>query len=315
MLAMRPLAFTAVLLGVTAPAIAQDVVKVSVGQRGNWDASVPEIGQRAGIFRKHGLALDIAYTSGPTETLHMLIAGEVDVAVAAGTTNVLAAYAKGAPLRVLGAGMTGASDLYWYVKVASPVRSFKDVAGRTIAFAAEHSLTHRIVGVLLSQHGLKAKPVATGGPAGTLTHVLTDAIDIGWAAPPFGLDRVESQQIRIVANGNDASAFKAQTVRLIVTHARALETRKVLLDRYMKAYRETIDFMYTDAGLKTYADWLGLRMETARRVRDGFYPKAALDPDAVRGLDVSLQTLATFNIPSESLTRERLSELLQVSRR
>ena len=33
----------------------EDTLKIAVGQRGNWDTSVAEIGQRAGIFKKHGL--------------------------------------------------------------------------------------------------------------------------------------------------------------------------------------------------------------------------------------------------------------------
>jgi ABC-type nitrate/sulfonate/bicarbonate transport system substrate-binding protein len=38
-------------------ACAEDTVKLAVGQRGNWDTSVSEIGQRVGIFKKHGLNL------------------------------------------------------------------------------------------------------------------------------------------------------------------------------------------------------------------------------------------------------------------
>jgi NitT/TauT family transport system substrate-binding protein len=52
------------LLGTAAGASAQDKVKLAIGQRGNWDTSVSEIGQRAGIFKKHGLELDIVYTQG-----------------------------------------------------------------------------------------------------------------------------------------------------------------------------------------------------------------------------------------------------------
>ena len=44
------------LLGVSAAA-AQDKVKLAIGQRGNWDTSVSEVGQLAGIFKKHGLEL------------------------------------------------------------------------------------------------------------------------------------------------------------------------------------------------------------------------------------------------------------------
>ena len=52
------------LLGAAAGASAQDTLKLAVGQRGNWDTSVSEVGQRAGIFKKHGLVLEILYTQG-----------------------------------------------------------------------------------------------------------------------------------------------------------------------------------------------------------------------------------------------------------
>ena len=97
-------------------ASAQDTVKLAVGQRGNWDTSVSEIGQRAGIFKKHGLVLDIVYTQGAGETQQAVISGSVDIGIAAGVMGVLSAYSKGAPVRVIGAETTGAGDLYWYVK-------------------------------------------------------------------------------------------------------------------------------------------------------------------------------------------------------
>ena len=55
------------LLGTAAGASADDKVKLAIGQRGNWDTSVSEIGQRAGIFKKHGLELEIVYTQGAGE--------------------------------------------------------------------------------------------------------------------------------------------------------------------------------------------------------------------------------------------------------
>ena len=58
------------LLSTATAAIAQDTLKLAVGQRGNWDTSVSEIGQRGGLFKKHGLELDIVYTQGAGETQH-----------------------------------------------------------------------------------------------------------------------------------------------------------------------------------------------------------------------------------------------------
>ena len=94
-------------------ASAQDSLKLAVGQRGNWASSVAEVGQRAGIFKKHGLTLDLLYTQGSGETQQAVIAESVDVGIAAGTMGAMSAFAKGAPVRIIGAETTGASDLYW----------------------------------------------------------------------------------------------------------------------------------------------------------------------------------------------------------
>src|SRR5205085_745660 len=219
-------------------------LKLAVGQRGNWDTSVAEIGQRGGIFKKHGLNLEILYTQGGGETQQAVLSGSVDLGVAAGIMGVLSAYSKGAPVRVIGAETTGAADLFWYVKTDSPIKTLKDADGKTIAYSTNGSSTHGIVNAFMKQYDLKARPTATGGPAPTLTQVMSGQIDVGWSAPPFGLDQLDQKQIRIVASGNDASAFKGQTVRLLITNTQTLQTRKPQLERFMKAYRETIDWMY-----------------------------------------------------------------------
>src|SRR5690349_24071862 len=119
-------------LGVTHAASAADTVKLAVGQRGNWDTSVSEIGQRAGIFKKHGLVLEMVYTQGAGETQQAVISGSVDLGIAAGVMGVLSAYSKGAPVRVISAETTGAGDLYWYVKADSPIKSLKDPNDKTL---------------------------------------------------------------------------------------------------------------------------------------------------------------------------------------
>ena len=155
-----------------------------IGQRGNWDTSVSEIGQRAGIFKKHGLTLEIVYTQGAGETQQAVISGSVDIGVAAGMMGVLSAYSKGAPVRVIGAETTGAGDLYWYVKADSPIKTLKDTDGKTMAYSTNGSSTHGIVTAFMKQYDLKAKPTATGGPPGTLTQVMSgpDRCRLGGAA-------------------------------------------------------------------------------------------------------------------------------------
>lgn len=296
-------------------ASAQDKLKLAVGQRGNWDTSISEVGQRGGIFKKHGLELEIVYTQGAGETQQAVISGSVDIGVAGGIMGALSAYAKGAPVRIIGAETTGAGDLYWYVKADSPIKSLKESAGKTIAYSTNGSSTHGIVTAFMKQYGLTAKPTSTGGPPGTLTQVMSGQIDIGWAAPPFGLDQLDQKQIRIIATGNDAAAFKGQTVRLLITTASVLQSRKDVINRYMKAYRETIDWMYTDAGVKLYAEWLGIPEAKARRTRDQFFAKESLNPDRVVGLDAIVKDAVELKFTSTPLTKEQLAELIQISPR
>jgi NitT/TauT family transport system substrate-binding protein len=292
---------------------AQENLKIAVGQRGNWDTSISELGQRGGIFKKHGLDLEILYTSGGGETQQAVISSSVDIGIGAGIMGVLGAFSKGAPVRVIGAETTGAADLFWYVTAAAPIRSLKDADGKTIAYSTHGASTHGIVNAFIKEYGIKARPTATGTPASTLTQVMSGQIDIGWSAPPFGLDLLDQNKIRIVARGNDAAAFRGQTVRLVIINAQALQARRPLVDRYMKAYRETIDWMYSDpAALKIYADFVGISEQLARRSRDDFFPKAALDPDAVIGLDAIVPEAVTLKYISAPLSRERLAELIQI---
>src|ERR1700732_1386072 len=122
------------------PVHAEDTLKLTVGQRGNWATSVAEIGQRAGIFKKHGVALELLYTQGSGETQQAVIAGSVDIGIAPGTMGAMSAFAKGAPVRIIGAETTGASDLYWYVKADSPITSLKDFDGKTVAYSTNGAL-------------------------------------------------------------------------------------------------------------------------------------------------------------------------------
>jgi NitT/TauT family transport system substrate-binding protein len=301
------------LLAAASPVAAQDTLKVAVGQRGNWDTSVSEVGQRAGIFKKHGLNLEILYTQGGGETQQAVISGSVDVGVAAGIMGVLGAYSKGAPVRVIGAQTTGAADLFWYVRADSPIKNLKDTNGRTIAYSTNGSSTHGVVTAFIKENDLKAKAVATGGPPGTLTQVMSGQIDVGWSAPPFGLDHLDQGKIRVVASGNDAAAFRGQTVRLLITNVQTLQTRKPVIDRYLKAYRETVEWMYSNpAAIKTYAEFVGIPEATAKRTRDDFFPKQAVEPDKIVGLETIVPDAVTLKYTAAPLTKEQLAELIQI---
>jgi NitT/TauT family transport system substrate-binding protein len=297
---------------ITSTATAQDTLRVAVGQRGLWDTSISEVGQRGGIFKKHGLALEILWTQGSGETQQAVIAGSVEIGTGVGIMGALSAYSKGAPVRIIGAEMTGAGDLFWYVKAQSPIKNLADADGKTIAYSTNGSSTHGVVTAFLKQYVPHAKPTPTGGPPATLTAVMSGQVDVGWAAPPFGLDQLDRNEIRQIATGND-TVFRGQTVRLLITNIETLARRKDAIERYMQAYRETVDWMYSDpAALKTYAEFAGITEAKAKRIRDGFFPKSSLSPDKITGLDLIIPDAVNLKFTAAPVTREQLADLIQI---
>ena len=294
-------------------ASAADLLKLTVGQRGNWDTSISYLGEKAGIFKKHGLELEIVYTSGSGETLQPVIAGSVDLGLAVGTLGAISAFAKHAPVRIVGAEATGAAD-YWYAKASSPIKTLQDTNGRTIAFSTQGSSTQSIVRAFIDEFKLTAKPTATGNPSATLTAVMTDQVDVGWASPPFGLKEIEAGQIRVVAKATDSTLVRGQTIRVIVANAQTLDKRKDIIARYLDAYRETIEYMYSDNPqvLKDYAAFVQVPEAMARRVRDEFFPKALVDPDEIKGIDSLLKEAVNLKFISAPLTPQQLAELIQI---
>src|SRR5947199_10534916 len=144
-------------------AFAADQLKLAIGQRGLWDSSIAEIGTQAGIFAKHGLELQVFYTSGGGETQQAVISGSADIGVSPGTLGVLGAYAKGAPIRIIAGEATGTAD-YYFVRADSPVqKEFKGVQpDMTLAYSTAGSGTHITALRFLKEYGFTANLVTTG---------------------------------------------------------------------------------------------------------------------------------------------------------
>jgi ABC-type taurine transport system substrate-binding protein len=214
------LAALAIIAGTDRVAWSQESLKVAIPQRGAWDAGVAELGQRGGIFKKHGLDLEILYVQAGPESIQAVIGGSMDIATAAGVSAAVGTFAKGAPIRIIGSEMIGAPDLYWYVPANSPIRKVEDFNGKTVAFSLTGSSSHAALLALIAQYKLTAKPTSTGNIAATITQTMTGQVDVGFGAAPFGLDLVEDGKIRIIATGNDVASLRTRTVRVNLTDQR-----------------------------------------------------------------------------------------------
>jgi NitT/TauT family transport system substrate-binding protein len=307
-----------VVLGATgftaAPARGEDQLKAAIGQINNWENQAPTLGQDAGIFKRLNLVLENVGTQGAGETLQPVIAGSADLGAGVGVAGVMRAFARGAPVRILLPAFTGTGDLYWYVKADSPLKTIKDVtANNTIAYSTSGSSSNNLVLAFADELGVKAKPTPTGGPAGTLTQVMSGQIDIGWAAPPFGMKELKEGKIRILIRGSDAPSLRGQTVRTIIVNADALKNKKDAIMRFVQGYREAVDWMYADPkAIDMYAEKMKLDRALIESSIKEFHPKEAMQTDEMKDIEGIQRDAVKLKFIDAPLTKQQLAELIQI---
>ena len=290
----------------------QETLKVAIPQRGAWDAGVAELGQRGGIFKKHGLNLEVLYVQAGPESIQAVIGGSMDIATAAGVSAAVGTFAKGAPIRIIGSEMIGSPDLYWYVPANSPIKTIEDFNGKTVAYSLTGSSSHAGLLALIAQYKLTAKPTSTGTIAATITQTMTGQVDVGFGAVPFGLDLAEDGKIRIIATGKDVASLRTRTVRVNLTNVNTLQNRRDTIVRFNRAYQETVAWMYSDpAALKIYGEYSNLPEKIVLRVRD-LIPKESMATDRVEGIDQIMADAVSAKFIPAPLTAEQVNELVQI---
>jgi len=303
---MLPLAF------VVRQASAEDQLKIAIGQINNWENQAPTLGQDAGIFKKQGITLDAVGTQGAGETIQAVISGSADLGAGVGAAGVMRAFSKGAPVLILAPMFTGTQDLYWYVKSDSPIKTLKDATdSTTIAYSTNGSSSNNIVRAFVDELGAKAKPVATGGPPATLTAVMSGQVDIGWAAPPFGLKELNEGKIRIVAHGSDVPSLKGQSVRMLIVNKNAWQTKHDAILRFMDGYREAVDWMYADPkALEMYSQKVHQPVPLLKQSMELFQPKEALQSTEFKDLQGAINDAVKLKFLDKPLTPEQIKEMI-----
>jgi ABC-type nitrate/sulfonate/bicarbonate transport system substrate-binding protein len=143
--------------------------------------------------------------------------------------------------------------------------------------------------------------------------VMTRQVDVGWSVAPFNLKPLEEGKIRVVARASDLAAIRGQTIRVQIANAAALAQKKDLINRYMQAYRETVDWMYASPeAVEKYLKFSGFAEDVVKRTLKEFIPKESLQTEEVQGLDETMADAVRFKYLSAPLTAQQLGELIQI---
>jgi NitT/TauT family transport system substrate-binding protein len=127
------------------------------------------------------------------------------------------------------------------------------------------------------------------------------------------MKEIKEGKIRIVLRGSDVPSLKGQTVRAIIVNADALKTKKDAIMRFVKAYRESADWMYSDPkAITMYAQKIKADEGLLKESIAEFHPKEAMQSDKMADLDGAVADAVKLKFLDAPLTKEQLAEFLQI---
>ena len=268
-----------------APALAKDKVRAIDSTRMPFEHYALHQAKEEGFFDKADLDVSIIFGQGGADTLQALVTGSQEVATGVGVLSVIAAYAKGAPLVILGNMKRGAGELFWYVPAASPIKSFKDLNGKVLVYSAAGSTTSLTVNTLIKEMGLNVKLVAVGGMSPARTQVMSGQVDTGWSTFPVGLESIRKGETRIIGFGSEAKALEGTTMRVVAANSDWVKKNRAVAERFMRALWQGQEFNYKggEKAFQRYANAWKVAVEDARQ-----------GPKYVRYEDVTFAPIGNF---------------------
>ncbi|HLI22004.1 MAG TPA: ABC transporter substrate-binding protein [Stellaceae bacterium] len=202
------------------------------------------VGDKLGIFKKHGLELKISDFTGGSKLSQAIVAGAIDIGLGAGTEMAL--VAKGAPMKAVCDGLSPIPFIGIAVPYDSPVHALADLKGKKIGISSPGSLTDWLAKQLNAHEKWSgndaASSVAIGnGAAAVLAAFRTQAIDADISVTSNVFNWEEKKQGRLVAPasdfvGNIAASTTYASDAFIKDHPDELR-------RFLAGWLETIDYL------------------------------------------------------------------------
>jgi NitT/TauT family transport system substrate-binding protein len=235
-----------VLLAPAASVRADDTVTVGKADAASTSFLPVHVGDKVGIFKKHGLTLKISDFTGGSKLSQAIVAGAIDVGLGAGTEMAL--VAKGAPMKAVCDGLSPIPFIGIAVPYDSPVKKVDQLKGKKMGISSPGSLTDWLT-KQLNQHeswtGADAvSAIAIGnGAAAVLAAFRTHAIDADLSVTSNIFNWEEKKEGRLLAPSSDFVGNIAASTAFASQHF--IDTNPDALKRFLAGWLETIDYLTT----------------------------------------------------------------------
>jgi ABC-type nitrate/sulfonate/bicarbonate transport system substrate-binding protein len=234
-------------LALPQPAAASDAMTLVVGKAApNADPIIPvNVGDKVGIFKKHGLDVKIVDFTGGSKMAQALAAGSIDIGDGAGSEMILAA--KGVPALAICETAGPFPFLAIGVPYDSPVKSSDGLKGKKIGISSAGSLTDWLAHELSTKKGWGPNGITTaaiGNAApGIIAAFRQHLIDADISVTSLFLTMEEKKTGRLLVPVTDFVGSAASGA-LYATKT-AMDTKAPAIRAFIAAWIETIDYIRT----------------------------------------------------------------------
>jgi NitT/TauT family transport system substrate-binding protein len=261
------------LLALLSGAASAETLRVGKAGREAFSFVPVDIGVRTGIFKKHGLDIEIANFGGDAKLQQAMAADGIDIALGSGPG--LAFIVKGSPVKGI-AAMAGPPLLFaLVVRNDDSVKAVGDLKGRKVGVSTVGSVTSWIISEVSRQQGWGFDgivQVPIGENATRIAAVKAKAVDGGIVDLASALNFVQRGEGRILLRFGDL--VKDFHIHVIFATDKVIAERPQALRVFLAGWFETIALMRADKrkSVEIAADVMGTDRGTAGGIYDELMP-------------------------------------------
>jgi NitT/TauT family transport system substrate-binding protein len=279
-----------------------DTLRVGKAGREAFSFVPADIGARTGIFKKHGVEIEISSFGGDARIQQAMAADGIDVALGSGPG--LAFIVKGSPVKGI-AAMAGPPLLFaLVVRNDETVRSADDLKGRQVGVSTVGSVTSWIISEVSRQQGWGYDGIAQvpiGDDASRIAALKTKSVDGAIVNLAQALNFVQRGEGRVLLRFGEL--VKDFHIHVIFATDKAIAGKPEALRGFLKGWLETIAFMrqHKAATIEIAKEVMGTDAPTASGIYDELMPMFS---DTGRFNPKALAVLRKSFVEMKTLTEE-----------
>lgn len=302
-------------IGCMDSAYAADTLKVTLSHKTSWDAVPCLVAQEKGFFKEQNLDVSFINAAGGSETVQTVATGSVQIVANASVHAAIAAYAKGANIRIFANQVTGSPDIFWYVKADSPIKKPEDLDGKNVTYSRPNSVTDLVIRNFAKERKFTPKLIAGGDLPAVRTMLMTGQADASWSVAPFAAESLKNGEVRILFTGDDVTAAKTVVSRVSLVNGDYVKNNRDVVRRFQVATQKALDYIYGpgfDATVEWFAKMNDQDVAAIKKVAPMFGNKQQRALTPIARFDEAVNQAIEFNLIKEKLTEAQTKELLTV---